>query len=555
MSVKIIDGHLLRKMIVAGANKLNKHKQIINELNVFPVPDGDTGSNMYLTIETTAKEVLKLNTPNANEVAKVASSASLRGARGNSGVILSQLFRGFHKGLDGNSLITTKILANAFSKATEVAYKAVMKPREGTILTIAAAISTKAEEMSEITDDIEVMMSEVLKHAHITLIKTTDMLPELKAANVVDSGGKGLIYIIEGAVHSIHEEDVVLDTYEHDSNEHTSLQSYAATGEIDIKFAYCTEFFINVTHGSEKLENDVKNFLDANGDSIVAVWDDDIIKVHVHTNNPGKVLEYAIKSGSISNIKIENMKIQHTNIINFAKESDKQLSKANEIEICTEKKAIGILSISTGKGLSELFTGLGVDQVVEGGQSMNPSTEDLLNAIDKINADDIIILPNNKNIILVAEQAGKVSNKAVHVVNSKTVPEGIGAIMGYIPDVEINVNLEQMKQVMSLIKTAQITYAVRDTIVNDKKIVKGNIIGIINDEIEVVSQNNKDCVIDVIQSMIDETTDIVTIYYGEDITSLEVYELEECLKKTYENLDIEIVNGGQSVYFYIISTE
>lgn len=554
MGIKTIDGYLLRKMIIQGANKLKQHKNFVNELNVFPVPDGDTGSNMFLTIKTTAEEVVKLNTPNVAEVAKVASSGSLRGARGNSGVILSQLFRGFHRGLENASVLNATGLANAFSKATEIAYKAVMKPREGTILTIASAISFKAEEMAGITDDIEIILKEVIEYSKKILLKTTDMLPELKAANVVDSGGQGLIFILEGAFESIYMEDVELDSSDSEQNNNSISGNYLQTEDVDIKFGYCTEFFININNGSEKLETDVKRFLDVNGDSIVAVWDDDIVKVHVHTNHPGKVLEYALTKGNISNIKIENMRIQHTNLISFVKEEDKQISSSTNV-YSSKKKNIGIISVASGKGLINLFKELGVDQVIEGGQSMNPSTEDITNVIDKINADNIIILPNNRNIILVAEQASKVSNKNVHVVKTKTIPEGVSAVINFQQIDSIEDNLKNANEAIGLVKTGQITYAVRDTVINDISVIKGDILGIVGDEIKAVSKNKEDCIKEILNCMVDDESEVLTIYYGKDIEAQQIDALETSLKEVYPSLEIEIYNGEQSIYSYIVSVE
>jgi uncharacterized protein len=551
MGIKTIDGYLLSKMIIAGTNELNKNRQIIDELNVFPVPDGDTGSNMFNTVNATAIEIMKINSPNASEVTKAASYGALRGARGNSGVILSQLFRGFDKGVDGSSIITTKILANAFTKASDMAYKAVMKPREGTMLTIAKAFATKSQEMAEKTDDIEIMMEEVLKYAHKMLIKTTDMLEELKMANVVDAGGKGLICIVEGAFASIHtKEEIKLHT-QNETNMTTST-IVAMPSDIEIKFVYCTEFFINTQGADETLEEKIKMFLDSVGDSIVAVCDDDIIKIHLHTNNPGKVLEYALKIGSISNIKIENMKLQHTNIISFVSNSEDNTNNTTKNKI---RKNIGIISIVAGEGFVDMFKKLGVDEIVLGGQSMNPSTDDILKAIDEINAQDIIILPNNKNIILVAEQAAKMSNKKTHVIPTKTVPEGIVACISFDQQDDIEHSKKQIGESVALSKTGQVTYAVRDTVVNDKQIIKGDILCIVDDKIEIIAQDINAAVKELVDFIVHEDSELISIYYGDDVKEEDAQLILEKLEQTYPELEIGIYSGGQPLYYYMVCVE
>lgn len=551
MSLLSIDGYLLKKFIIFGANMLAENKERVDELNVFPVPDGDTGTNMSLTVLAAAKEVEKINTPNIYDVSKAASNGSLRGARGNSGVILSQLFRGFSKGLEGKDTANSDDLALAFVKAKETAYKAVMKPKEGTILTIAEALSEKAVEMSYKTDDINEMMKEVIEHTKNVLKKTKDMLPQLKQAGVVDAGGRGLLYIIEGGFENIDNDNV--EIYDTSSN-NVNLEFSKPKGieNIEIKYGYCTEFFINIKNSDEKTEKDLKSYLQSIGDSIVMVSDEDIIKVHVHTNNPGNVLERAIKIGDLENIKIENMRIQHTNRISFSEKTEDE-----NIEVL-EKKEIGFVVVSSGDGLSNIFKELGADKIIEGGQTMNPSTDDIISAIEQVNADNIIVLPNNKNIILAAQQASElIKDKNVEVLITKTIPQGMSAIINFMPGNSFEENINAMKESIEAVCTGQITYAVRNTVIDNKKINEGDFLCMIEDEIILVEKNLKNGIEKLIDKMIDknENSTFITLYYGKDVTKEDAERIKENVIKKYPDFDVELQRGNQPVYYYIVSIE
>lgn len=551
MSLLSIDGYLLKKFIIFGANMLAENKERVDELNVFPVPDGDTGTNMSLTVLAAAKEVEKINTPNIYDVSKAASNGSLRGARGNSGVILSQLFRGFSKGLEGKDTANSDDLALAFVKAKETAYKAVMKPKEGTILTIAEALSEKAVEMSYKTDDINEMMKEVIEHTKNVLKKTKDMLPQLKQAGVVDAGGRGLLYIIEGGFENIDNDNV--EIYDTSSN-NVNLEFSKPKGieNIEIKYGYCTEFFINIKNSDEKIEKDLKSYLQSIGDSIVMVSDEDIIKVHVHTNNPGNVLERAIKIGDLENIKIENMRIQHTNRISFSEKTEDE-----NIEVL-EKKEIGFVVVSSGDGLSNIFKELGADKIIEGGQTMNPSTDDIISAIEQVNADNIIVLPNNKNIILAAQQASElIKDKNVEVLITKTIPQGMSAIINFMPGNSFEENINAMKESIEAVCTGQITYAVRNTVIDNKKINEGDFLCMIEDEIILVEKNLKNGIEKLIDKMIDknENSTFITLYYGKDVTKEDAERIKENVIKKYPDFDVELQRGNQPVYYYIVSIE
>ncbi len=542
-----IDGRLLKKMIVAGANNLNKNKQMVDELNVFPVPDGDTGTNMSLTVLSAAKEVMKTDTDNIYAVAKAAANGSLRGARGNSGVILSQLFRGFSKGLEGCQTANIDNIAKAFKKAVETAYKAVMKPKEGTMLTVAKAGVEKAFQLLNEIDDLELLLKEVIKYSNEILNKTPDMLPVLKQAGVVDAGGKGLLCILEGAFDSIYKEEVELD--EPNQSEPINFSALSTISEENITFGYCTEFFINVKNADNSIIENLKKYLNTMGDSVVVVNDEEIIKIHIHSDNPGAVLEKAITIGSLSNIKIDNMREQHTSKIGL--NEPKPI-----IDTQQQTKEIAFISIAMGKGISELFHSLGVDIVIEGGQTMNPSTEDILAAIEALNADNILILPNNKNIILAAKQASKlVKDKNIIVLSSKTIPQGISAMISYDENKSILEATEIMEKAISQVKTGQITFAVRDTSINDIEIKEGNILGIIEDNIEVVHDNLEEATKEVIDKLVNNESEIISIYYGEEITEEDVNKIETYILEKYSNCDIEIYNGEQPLYYFIISVE
>jgi DAK2 domain fusion protein YloV len=541
-------------MIIAGANNLNKNKQMVDELNVFPVPDGDTGTNMSLTVLAAAREVAKTDTANIYEVAKAAANGSLRGARGNSGVILSQLFRGFSKGLEGLGTADAYAIANAFRQGVTTAYKAVMKPKEGTILTVAKEVAQKASSLADETDDLEILLRQTLIYGQEVLDKTPDMLPVLKQAGVVDAGGKGLLCILQGAFDSIAAvEDIKLD--EPAQAKPVDFSAIASVDHEDIEFGYCTEFFINIKNSTDKMMSELKAYLDTIGDSIVAVNDDEIIKIHVHTNRPGQVLEKALTIGSLSNLKIENMREQHTAKIDFDNQAKEQKVETTSIK-SKEPKQTAFIAIAMGSGIADIFRSLGVDVVIEGGQTMNPSTEDILEAVEGLNAKNIIILPNNKNIILAAQQAAELTeDKKVIVLPTKTIPQGISAVIGYDETSGMDSAVENMKKLIASVKTGQLTFAVRDTMVNNKEIKQGNILGIVEDDIEVVCENLEKATQEVVDKLIDEDSEIVSIYYGQDVTELEANELAKYIEQNYPDCDIEIHNGQQPLYYFIISAE
>jgi len=559
LSILTINGQILKKAIIAGANELDKNRGYIDSLNVFPVPDGDTGVNMSMTALAAAREVAKLDTNNIHEVAKAASNGSLRGARGNSGVILSQLFRGFAKSLEGKKEVDAEGISEAFVKAMEAAYKAVMKPKEGTILTIAKALAESSMEAVLDGDDVEVVLKSMLEKSHQMLVKTQFMLPELKAAGVIDAGGRGLLYIIEGALASGDiEEDIQVNEFEK-SNSSTPVESenLAAINLADIKFAYCTEFFINIGENSkvksfEEVEKSLQVYLESIGDSTVIVGDDDLIKIHVHTNNPGSVLEKALTIGELSSIKIENMKEQHTAMIAAGNENGQGVEK----KVLTEPKKIGCISVSAGDGLKDLFNNLGVDYVIEGGQTMNPSTETFLSAIDAVNAENVIILPNNKNIILAAQQAAALyKGKKVYVLSTKSIPEGVTALVSYMPEFDVEENIKQMESAMSVIKTGQITYAVRDTNLDGKKIKENDILCILEGKIEHVEKNVVKGAIKLAETMLKGDPDLISIYYGEGQTKENAVEIAAYIQEKSPDCEIDIIDGGQPLYYYIIAAE
>lgn len=548
MSVLNIDASMLKRMIIAGANYLEKNKQIVDELNVFPVPDGDTGTNMSLTVIAAAREVEKSDSDNIYEIAKAAASGSLRGARGNSGVILSQLFRGFSKGLQNHKNINTEALAEAFQVGVKTAYKAVMKPKEGTILTVAREAAEKALQLSLEIDNVEEFLKQVLAHAHLVLQKTPDMLPVLKQAGVVDAGGRGLLYIIEGALSVINTtEEIYLEENVPSNLNKGSYSALASIKHEEITFGYCTEFIINRLDTKASKVNELREFLNTIGDSIVVVDDDEVIKIHVHTDHPGRAIEKGLTLGSLTNLKIDNMREQHTNkvIIEDIKESKS-----------FEEKALGFIAVSIGEGIKEIFKGLGADYIIQGGQTMNPSTEDILNAVNEVNAEKVIILPNNKNIILAAEQAKKMSNKKeILVIPSKTIPQGIAAMIGYEPNRNLEETLNAMNESMSYVKTGQITFAVRDTTIGDREIKQGNILGMAEGKIEVVSDDLEEATLELIDNIVDEDSEIVSIYYGEDVKKEDAQKIKEYIEKNYLDCEVEIHFGGQPLYYYIFSVE
>lgn len=546
-----IDAKLLSKMFLAGAKNLESKKEWINDLNVFPVPDGDTGTNMTLTIMAAAKEVSGLESGDMLSVCKAISSGSLRGARGNSGVILSQLFRGFTKTIREKEELDVPVFADAFEKAVETAYKAVMKPKEGTILTVAKGASIRARELAEEgCMDLSVFFDEVIKYADEVLDRTPEMLPVLKQAGVVDSGGQGLMQVLKGAYDAFLGKELDL-TIPEVTHVKTTRPGMNAQAEADIKFGYCTEFIILLSKTFNiKHELDFKEYLESIGDSIVVVADDDVVKVHVHTNDPGLAIQKALKYGALSNLKIDNMRLEHQE--KLFKQEEAALAKEEQMP----HKDTGFIAVSVGAGINEIFKGLGVDYIIEGGQTMNPSTEDMLNAIEKVNADTIFILPNNKNIILAANQAQMmVEDKKIIVVPTKTVPQGITAVINYMPDISPEENAEAMSGEISHVKTGQVTYAVRDTVIDDKEIKQGDYMGIGDAGILSVGGDVADTAYDMIREMMDDSLELISIYYGEEVTEEAAEGLKARVEEAYPSCDIELQYGGQPIYYYIVSAE
>jgi hypothetical protein len=558
----------MQKAFLSAAKGLEAKKEWINELNVFPVPDGDTGTNMTMTIMAAAREVAAIEDPTIDSLCKAISSGSLRGARGNSGVIMSQLFRGFTKELKNAESIDVTTLANAFVRATETAYKAVMKPKEGTILTVARGMSEKAVEMAQQTDDIIEFCEAVIEQGDLTLSQTPDMLPVLKQAGVVDSGGQGLMQVCKGALDGLLGKEVDVEIPGAAAGAGVSAPGRAAAAgsdeleTADIKFGYCTEFIINIEkHYDEDTELEFKGYLEGIGDCVVVVSDDDIVKVHVHTNDPGLAIQKALTYGSLSKMKIDNMREEHQErLIQNAEKvaaEQKAAEKAHEEEKKEEpRKAYGFIAVSVGEGMSEIFRGIGCDYLIEGGQTMNPSTEDMLNAIDKINADTIYILPNNKNIILAAEQAKHmVEDKEIVVIPSRTVPQGITALINFIPDLSPEENLETMKEEMERVKTGQITYAVRNTVIDDMEIHEGDIMGIGDSGMLAVGQSIMGTTLDTLKAMMDEESELISIYYGCDVSEEDAQALLEKAQELCPDCEIELHDGGQPIYYYMISVE
>ena len=557
MSVNTIDAGLLAKMFLAGAKNLESKKEWINELNVFPVPDGDTGTNMTLTIMAAAKEVAAMEDVTMESLAKAISSGSLRGARGNSGVILSQLFRGFTKGIREEKEISVEVLCVACQKAVETAYKAVMKPKEGTILTVARGAADRATELLEENPDIDMesFIAGVIEHADEVLNQTPEMLPVLKEAGVVDSGGQGLMQILKGAFDAFlgKEVDYTIDM----PSAGVSITKPSAQAEADIKFGYCTEFIIMVEKEyNDQIELDFKAFLESIGDSIVVVSDDDVVKVHVHTNDPGLAIQRALTYGSLTRMKIDNMREEHQE--RLIKEADKAAAAKKEAEQKAKmpKKDVGFISVSIGEGVGNIFRDLGADYLIEGGQTMNPSTEDMLNAIDQVNADTIFIFPNNKNIILAANQAQTlVKDKKIIVIPTKTIPQGITALINYVPEKTPEENEAVMCEEILMVKTGQLTYAVRDTKIDDKEIHDGDIMGVGDHGILAVGKEIEATALETVEQMMDDDAELISIYYGEDMSEEAAEALAEKLTEAYPDCDVEVNAGGQPIYYYIISVE
>lgn len=553
MAVKTINTELLQKMFLAGAANLEAKKEFINELNVFPVPDGDTGTNMTLTILSAAKEVKALENPDMVAIAKAISSGSLRGARGNSGVILSQLLRGFTKEIREHKEIDTITLAKACERATATAYKAVMKPKEGTILTVAKGASQKAAELAETTEDLDTFISEVINYAQEVLEKTPEMLPVLKEAGVVDSGGQGLLEVMRGAYDAFQGKEIDYSAIEASAG--TKMVKPSEQAETEIKFGYCTEFIIMLEKEfTAKDETEFKAYLESIGDSIVCVADDDIVKIHVHTNDPGLAIQKALTYGQLSRMKIDNMREEHQE--RLIKDAEKLAAQQAEAKKAEPRKEVGFIAVSIGEGMNEIFRELGADYIIEGGQTMNPSTEDMLNAIDQVNAEHIFILPNNKNIILAANQAQTLTeDKDIIVVPSKTVPQGITAIINYMPDADAQTNLEAMIEGIGNVKTGQVTYAVRDTHIDDKEIHEGDIMGIGDSGILAVGQSVEETTKEMLAQLVDEDTELVSLYYGQDVQEESAENFAQEIEDLYPDVDVDVHSGGQPIYYYVLSVE
>lgn len=565
MEITSINSKLLARMFLAGAKNLDSKKDWINELNVFPVPDGDTGTNMTMTIMSAAKEVSSLTEPTMAELAKAISSGSLRGARGNSGVILSQLFRGFCKVIKEYDEIDVTILCEACQKAVETAYKAVMKPKEGTILTVAKGAAEKALELSDETEDVVTFVEEVIKQAEYVLDQTPEMLPVLKQAGVVDSGGQGLVQVLKGAYDALIGKE--MDYTIEGAPTGAAPAKISAETEAEIKFGYCTEFIIVLNAPmSDNEEHAYKAFLESIGDSIVVVADDEIVKTHVHTNDPGLALQKALTFGSLSKIKIDNMREEHQEKLikdsqklaaqQKAEEEAYEAAQADEKTNNMPAKEMGFVSVSIGEGMNEVFRGLGVDYLIEGGQTMNPSTEDMLNAIEHVNAKTVFILPNNKNIIMAANQAvDLVEDKQIIVIPTKTIPQGITALVNYIPDHSAEENKEQMMAEIENVKTGQVTYAVRDTEIDGKTIKQNDFMGIGDKSILSVGTDLKATTLEMVDAMVDEDSAIVSIYFGSDSDEDSANELAAAIEEKYPDVEVEVNDGGQPIYYYVISVE
>lgn len=568
MATTSIDAKMIKKMFLAGAANLEAKKEWINDLNVFPVPDGDTGTNMTLTIMSASKEVAGIANPTMENLAKAISSGSLRGARGNSGVILSQLLRGFTKVIREYDTINSMILATAFEKAVETAYKAVMKPKEGTILTVARGMSEKISELAPRISDIEELARKVIEYGDDVLAYTPELLPVLKQAGVVDSGGQGLMQVMKGAYDALLGKEVKFDAVVDSKPEVVKKPAVSAQGteEVDIEFGYCTEFIVMLEKEyNEKKEAEFKAFLESIGNSIVIVSDDEIVKVHVHTNHPGLAFEEGLKYGSLTKMKVDNMREEHherviANASRIANEEQVQdtppVTEETEAAEVIENTRYGFISVSAGDGLSEIFKCLGVDYIIEGGQTMNPSTEDMLNAIDKVHADNIFILPNNSNIILAANQAKSiVEDKNIIVVPTKTIPQGISALLVYSEDASPEDNYEAMSEEIEHVKSGSVTYAVRDTEVDDKVIKQGDIMGIGDKTILTVGQDISEVTTGLIEELMDEDAELVSIYYGDEVDEKDAEEIKAAIEKNHPDVDVEVNCGGQPIYYYIVSVE
>ncbi len=563
MATKTINVDMLAKMFLAGAQNIEAKKEYINELNVFPVPDGDTGTNMSLTIMAAAKEVTALKDPALKDLAKAVSSGSLRGARGNSGVILSQLLRGFTKSIREEKQIDVQGLAAACARARDTAYKAVMKPKEGTILTVASGIADKAAQMAEETDDLEVFLPAVIEHAEEVLKKTPDMLPVLKEAGVVDSGGQGLLEVVKGAYDAFLGKEV--DYSAITPSVGAQAPKVSAQEAADIKFGYCTEFIIlTEKEFSDEQEREFKGYLSSIGDSIVCVADEDVVKVHVHTNDPGLAIQRALTYGQLSRMKIDNMREEHQEkLIKDAQKlaagqttEEEAAKKTPEKKSDEPRKPIGFIAVSIGEGLNDIFRELGVDYIIEGGQTMNPSTEDMLNAIDQVNSDCVFILPNNKNIVLAANQAKDlVEDKEVVVLPTKTVPQGITAVINFMPDAGVKENEEAMLEGIRNVKSGQVTYAVRDTHIDDKEIHESDIMGIGDAGIMAVGRSVEETTKELLSQLVDEDSELISLYYGEEVKEEDANRFIAEIEGIYPDVDVDAHYGGQPIYYYVLAVE
>ena len=553
MNSNTVDAKILGRMFLSGAKNLEAKKEWINELNVFPVPDGDTGTNMTLTIMSAASEVNALSEPDMKKLTKAISSGSLRGARGNSGVILSQLLRGFTKVIEQYEEIDAPIFAKSFEKAVETAYKAVMKPKEGTILTVAKGAAEKAAEIAENSENLKQFFTEVIEEAETVLAKTPELLPVLKEAGVVDSGGQGLVEVLKGALDGYLGKEINLDFVKPAAK--PAITTPVSSKESNIKFGYCTEFIIMLERKfTEKDEEKFKEYLMSIGDSLVVVADEDIVKVHVHTNAPGEAIQKALTYGQLSNMKIDNMRLEHHEKV--IKEAEKMAAQQAAEKKAEPAKEVGFISVSAGDGMGEIFKELGADYLIQGGQTMNPSTEDMLKAIDQVNAKNIFILPNNKNIILAANQARDLTeDKNIVVIPTKTIPQGITAMISYVPEKSVEENTEEMTEAMGNVKTGQVTYAVRDTRIDEMDIHQGDIMGIGDKGILAVGQDIQKVAVDMTCKMTNEDSELISIYYGADVTEADAEEISSRLEEIYPDFDIEINYGGQPIYYFVISVE
>ena len=556
MALNTVDASLLKRMFLTGAKNLEAQKEVINELNVFPVPDGDTGTNMTLTIMSAVKEISQMPDASMQSVSKAISSGSLKGARGNSGVILSQLFRGFCKSIKGYEELNVQLAAEAFDKAVDTAYKAVMKPKEGTILTVARAGAEAAAEIADYTEDVEEFLDKVIDRMQIALDNTPELLPVLKEAGVVDSGGTGLLAVMRGARLGLSGEDIDPEALIKETGDSSAKKSGGARSDeistADIKFGYCTEFIILLEKDfTVKEETDFKTFLGSIGDSIVCVADDGVVKVHVHTNDPGLAIQKALTYGQLSRMKIDNMREEHRELV-VEKAEEKAAPKAP----AAPAKEMGFIAVSVGDGMNEIFRGLGVDYVIEGGQTMNPSTEDMLKAIDQVNAKNIFILPNNGNVILAATQAKALTEgKNIIVIPSKTAPQGISAMVGFLADSDVETNEQMMTEALGAVKSGEITYAVRDTTYEGLEISSGDIMGIADEGILTVGSEVSDVTVQLADKLIDDESGLVSIYYGADATEKDAEEIASRIAEQHPDVDVEVHFGGQPVYYYLLSVE